>query len=94
MVTLVSGILAKRYLQKLPYMIVAMVDRLEARLESNPRDHEGWIRLARSRLVLGDRQAARLALPWWAVRADTASIGRFVRALERRTASMTAPTST
>lgn len=43
-------------------MIVAMVDRLEARLESNPRDHEGWIRLARSRLVLGDRQAARWAL--------------------------------
>jgi cytochrome c-type biogenesis protein CcmH len=39
-----------------------MVDRLEARLESNPRDHEGWIRLARSRLVLGDRQAARWAL--------------------------------
>lgn len=43
-------------------MIVAMVDRLAARLESNPRDQEGWIKLARSRLVLGDRQAARLAL--------------------------------
>jgi cytochrome c-type biogenesis protein CcmH len=43
-------------------MIVAMVDRLAARLEDNPRDHEGWLRLARSRKVLGDDAAARAAL--------------------------------
>ncbi|MFQ5622571.1 MAG: c-type cytochrome biogenesis protein CcmI [Paracoccaceae bacterium] len=43
-------------------MIAAMVERLAARLEDNPADPDGWIRLARSRLVLEDRDAALAAL--------------------------------
>lgn len=43
-------------------MVKGMVDRLAARLQSNPRDAAGWIRLMRSRMVLGDRDAAGAAL--------------------------------
>jgi cytochrome c-type biogenesis protein CcmH len=47
-------------------MIEAMVDRLAGRLAQAPRDVEGWIKLMRSRQVLGDTDAAeqtfRLAL--------------------------------
>jgi len=43
-------------------MIGAMVDRLAARLEDNPDDYEGWLRLARARLVLGETAAAQAAL--------------------------------
>jgi len=43
-------------------MVRAMVDGLAARLRQNPRDAEGWIRLMRSRVVLGDPAAAREAL--------------------------------
>lgn len=43
-------------------MVRGMVDRLAARLRQNPRDAEGWIRLMRSRMVLGDRPAAGAAL--------------------------------
>lgn len=43
-------------------MAHAMVDRLAARLEANPRDPEGWMRLMRSRAVLNDRAGARRAL--------------------------------
>ena len=47
-------------------MIQAMVDRLASRLSQSPRDVEGWIRLMRSRQVLGEADAAeetfRLAL--------------------------------
>ena len=43
-------------------MIRGMVDRLAARLETNPNDPEGWIKLIRSRMVLGDSDAARGAL--------------------------------
>jgi cytochrome c-type biogenesis protein CcmH len=42
-------------------MIRAMVDGLEARLRSNPADPEGWRRLIRSRMVLGDEAKARMA---------------------------------
>jgi len=35
-------------------MIAGMVDRLAARLKANPRDSEGWVRLMRARMVLGD----------------------------------------
>ena len=35
-----------------------MVDGLAARLETSPRDAEGWARLMRSRMVLGEREAA------------------------------------
>jgi cytochrome c-type biogenesis protein CcmH len=41
--------------------IRAMVDGLARRLESSPRDVEGWIRLMRSRVVLGEREVAATA---------------------------------
>lgn len=43
-------------------MVEQMVARLEGRLKSNPKDEEGWIRLMRSRMALGDPGAARAAL--------------------------------
>lgn len=43
-------------------MIEGMVDRLARRLEENGDDLEGWLRLARARSVLGDREAAADAL--------------------------------
>jgi cytochrome c-type biogenesis protein CcmH len=39
-------------------MAKTMVDRLAARLAQNPKDAEGWARLMRARLVLGDRAGA------------------------------------
>jgi cytochrome c-type biogenesis protein CcmH len=42
-------------------MIRGMVDRLAARLEQNPGDTEGWVRLARAYDVLGDREKAEAA---------------------------------
>jgi len=39
-------------------MIRSMVEGLAARLEANPEDVEGWMRLGRSRLVLGEEAAA------------------------------------
>ncbi len=39
-----------------------MVDGLEQRLAANPRDAEGWVRLMRSRMVLGQPDRARAAL--------------------------------
>lgn len=41
--------------------IRSMVDALAARLESAPRDVEGWTRLMRSRVVLGERDVAGTA---------------------------------
>lgn len=47
-------------------MVQGMVDRLASRLAQSPRDADGWIKLMRSRKVLGDAEAAeetfRLAL--------------------------------
>ncbi|MFN4092280.1 MAG: c-type cytochrome biogenesis protein CcmI [Brevundimonas sp.] len=43
-------------------MIRGMVDSLEGKLRANPRDPEGWVRLMRSRMTLGDRTAAATAL--------------------------------
>ena len=43
-------------------MIRGMVDGLQARLEKSPRDADGWIKLIRSRKVLGDDAAAKTAL--------------------------------
>ena len=40
-------------------MVEQMVARLEGRLKANPKDEDGWIRLMRSRMVLGDAKAAR-----------------------------------
>jgi cytochrome c-type biogenesis protein CcmH len=42
--------------------IRSMVDGLAQRLESSPRDLEGWTRLMRSRVVLGEREVAVTAL--------------------------------
>ena len=39
----------------------SVVDRLADRLESSPRDVDSWIRLMRSRVVLGEREAATTA---------------------------------
>jgi cytochrome c-type biogenesis protein CcmH/NrfG len=41
--------------------IRSMVDGLADRLESSPRDVEGWTRLMRSRVVLGEREVAASA---------------------------------
>ena len=41
--------------------IVSMVDGLADRLESSPRDIEGWTLLMRSRVVLGEREDAATA---------------------------------
>jgi cytochrome c-type biogenesis protein CcmH len=38
-----------------------MVDGLASRLESSPRDVEGWTHLMRSRVVLGEREVAATA---------------------------------
>ena len=43
-------------------MIRGMVDQLASRLDDNPDDADGWIKLMRSRLVLGERDAAVNAL--------------------------------
>lgn len=43
-------------------MIRGMVERLERRLGNEPGDVEGWLRLARSKLVLGEPEAAAAAL--------------------------------
>jgi len=43
-------------------MIQGMVDRLAAQLKSQPRDADGWVRLMRSRMVLGDPASASGAL--------------------------------
>lgn len=43
-------------------MVRGMVDSLAARLARNPRDAAGWIRLMRSRMVLGETAKARAAL--------------------------------
>ncbi len=43
-------------------MIRGMVNRLATRLESSPNDEDGWIRLMRARMVLGEKDAAKAAL--------------------------------
>lgn len=43
-------------------MIRGMVERLATRLDSAPNDEDGWVRLMRSRVTLGDTEAARAAL--------------------------------
>lgn len=40
-------------------MIEGMVGRLAARLKDDPMDADGWIRLIRSRMVLGERASAQ-----------------------------------
>lgn len=43
-------------------MVRGMVDGLAARLQASPRDSDGWVRLMRARMVLGEPQAAAAAL--------------------------------
>jgi cytochrome c-type biogenesis protein CcmH len=43
-------------------MIRNMVDGLDERLAKNPRDTNGWIKLMRSRMVLGQREKAKTTL--------------------------------
>ena len=43
-------------------MIQGMVGGLEDRLRTSPRDRDGWVRLMRARMVLGDGAAATAAL--------------------------------
>lgn len=43
-------------------MIRGMVDRLATRLKDNGDDVEGWLRLVRAYMVLGEREKARAAL--------------------------------
>ena len=43
-------------------MIRGMVDGLSNRLEQSPRDADGWIKLIRSRMVLGETELAKQAL--------------------------------
>lgn len=43
-------------------MIRSMVERLASRLEGNPNDANGWVRLMRARTVLGQSDLAREAL--------------------------------
>jgi cytochrome c-type biogenesis protein CcmH len=43
-------------------MVRGMVEGLASRLERSPRDADGWIRLIRSRVVLGEGELAKQAL--------------------------------
>lgn len=40
-------------------MITGMVEGLAKRLQSNPQDAGGWIKLIRSRVVMGNREQAK-----------------------------------
>jgi cytochrome c-type biogenesis protein CcmH len=65
-------------------MVKGMVDRLAARLKSNPKDANGWIRLMRARMVLGDIDSAGQALRSGlaAFRGDTAAEAQLNRAAD------------
>ena len=64
-------------------MIRGMVEGLAARLEENPDDAEGWLRLARSYDVLGEPEKARAALrrAMETVPDDLPALRAFARAL-------------
>lgn len=65
-------------------LIRGMVDGLADRLQKAPRDEAGWLRLIRSRVVLGEEQAARDALARaLAVFSDDASAGARIAAAAR-----------
>lgn len=63
-------------------MVRGMVDGLAERLARNPKDADGWIRLMRSRMVLGERDQARAALTSAraAFTGDSAQLARFDQA--------------
>lgn len=60
-------------------MARGMVARLAARLEQNPKDADGWIRLMRARVVLGDQPGAVDALKKarTVFAGDRTTLGRF-----------------
>jgi cytochrome c-type biogenesis protein CcmH len=62
--------------------IRAMVDGLAGRLERSPRDVEGWTRLMRSRVVLGEREVATTAFrkALEVFRGDSAATGKLTSA--------------
>jgi cytochrome c-type biogenesis protein CcmH len=62
--------------------IRAMVDGLAHRLESSPRDVEGWARLMRSRVVLGESEVAAIAFrkALEVFKDDSAATGRITAA--------------
>lgn len=55
-------------------MIGTMVARLDEKLRANPNDREGWQRLVRSYVVLGDGQKARDALERGVKALETAGV--------------------
>jgi cytochrome c-type biogenesis protein CcmH len=63
-------------------MIRGMVDKLASRLETSPNDEEGWLRLMRSRMTLGEKDAAKAALTkaLETFAADAAAKGRLTAA--------------
>lgn len=63
-------------------MVQGMVSRLANRLKSNPKDADGWIRLMRARMVLGETKAASEALQSGraAFQGDASTLGRLDRA--------------
>ncbi len=63
-------------------MVQGMVSRLADRLKSNPKDADGWIRLMRARMVLGESKAASEALQSGraAFQGDAPTQGRLDRA--------------
>jgi len=63
-------------------MVQGMVSRLANRLKANPKDADGWIRLMRARMVLGETDAAAQALRSGraAFQGDTATQGRLAQA--------------
>ncbi|MEQ1648841.1 MAG: c-type cytochrome biogenesis protein CcmI [Hyphomicrobiaceae bacterium] len=65
-------------------MIRSMVDGLQTRLDANPRDADGWIKLLRSRVVLGEMDQAKAALARaLKVFADTPSVRDQISATAR-----------
>lgn len=62
--------------------IRAMVDGLAGRLESSPHDVDGWARLMRSRVVLGEREVATTAFrkALEVFKGDQAATGRLTSA--------------
>ena len=63
-------------------MVQGMVDRLANRLKANPKDADGWIRLMRARMVLGetDKAAAALRTGKAAFRGDSATLAKLDQA--------------